>query len=156
VYRNDDAERVAAVRNDSHHTELVDIQVLVSYPYESVVDENVQDRLIEILGAMHRGGVKHLNTREPPDFRDLYESLQLATVELVPKLQIAENVYQTQGVTGKVFAQGFLPMEVVIAVHADVFVHLPMTVIGDEERIVVHERLQTQVTAFSQHHDAKY
>jgi hypothetical protein len=47
-------------------------------------------------------------------------------------------------------------MEVVIAVHADVFVHLPMTVIGDEERIVVHERLQTQVTAFSQHHDAKY
>ena len=142
MYQNDEVERslnFAAVQDDSHRKEFADIQVLVSYPYESVVDENVENPLIAVLGAMHRGDVKHLNTRETLDSRDLYESSQLATAVLAPKLQIVENVYQTQGVTGTVFVQDFLPMEAVIAVRVDVFVHLPMTVIGDDERTVVHE-----------------
>lgn len=78
----------AAVQDDSHCKGLADIQVLVSYPYESGVDENLENPLIAVLVAMHPGDVEHSNTRET----DLYESSQLATAALVPKLQTGENV----------------------------------------------------------------
>lgn len=96
MYQNDEVERslnFAAAQDDSHRKEFADIQVLISYPYESGVDENVENPPLAVLGAMHRGDVKHSSTLETLDFLDLYESSQHATAVLAPKLQTAENVY---------------------------------------------------------------
>lgn len=80
--------------------------------------------------------------------RDYLENWQLATAVLAPNFQIVENDYQIHVENDMEKLVDCFPMDVTVV---DVFALPPTTVICDGARSVVHERLQSQATAFSQH-----